>query len=242
MKYLLPILLSLLLAYALYHTIRMRHLIRLGETVADAAVPFTQSVDNPSMKILFVGDSTAVGTGASTPATSLAGLAAKRYPNAQIDNLGVNGAKLADAIEQLNTVTTTYDLLFLHVGGNDIVRLTPLEQVRNEYKQVLELATNKADKVLHTSTGNVGAAPFFPTPAGWYYSYRTRQVIGIIQKEIAAYDEKTVRYTYLYTTRKADPFMKDVDTYYLRDYFHPSDAGYALWWQVMSVELDAMNI
>lgn len=242
MKYLFSILILLLLAYALYHTFRMRHLIRLGEKVADTAVPFTQSVDTPTMKILFVGDSTAVGTGASSPSTSLAGLAAERYPNAQIDNLGANGAKLADAIEQLQSVTTSYDLLFLHVGGNDIVRLTPLDQVRREYQQVLALATSKAAKVLHTSTGNVGAAPFFPTPAGWYYSYRTRQVIDIIQEEIATYDQQHVRYTYLYTSRKDDPFMQDVDKYYLSDYFHPSDAGYALWWESMQPELDAMNI
>lgn len=242
MKYFFSIVILLLLAYALYHTFRMRHLIRLGEDVADAAVPFTQQIENPTIKILFVGDSTAVGTGASSPSTSLAGLAADRYPNAQIDNLAVNGAKLADAIEQLQSVTTSYDLLFLHVGGNDIVRLTPLDDVRKQYKQVLELASTKATNVLHTSTGNVGAAPFFPTPAGWYYSYRTRQVIDIIQEEIAAYDQQHARYTYLYTSRKDDPFMQDVDKYYLSDYFHPSDAGYALWWESMQPELDAMNI
>lgn len=242
MKSIILTFLVLLLAYTVYHTIRMRHLIQLGEAVANAAIPFNQSAQNPTMKILFVGDSTAVGTGASSPKTSLAGLAGDRYPHASIHNIGVNGAKLADAINQLESVTSTYDIIFLHVGGNDIVRLTPLSDIRTQYRQALQLATSKATKVLHTSTGNVGAAPFFPLPVGLYYSYRTRQVIDIIQEEIAAYDDTHVRYTYLYTPRHNDPFLVDKDKYYLKDYFHPSDAGYALWWESISSQLDALNI
>jgi lysophospholipase L1-like esterase len=241
MKYVIIFFLIFLAVYTLYHTARMRRLIRLGEVVAEASIPYEQAPNNSTMRILFVGDSTAVGTGASTPERSLAGLVGQKYPNAQIDNIAVNGAKLSDAIAQLKSVTSSYDLLFLHIGGNDIVRLTPLNKFRSEYKELLSLATGKATKVLHTSTGNVGSAPFFPRLPGYYFSHRTRQVIDIIQSEISDYDALDVRYNYMYTSLANDPFLADKDHFYLKDYFHPSDDGYALWWSQMQVELEFLN-
>ena len=53
--------------------------------LARASEPFQSNPDNPAVRVLIVGDSTAVGTGASSGRESLAGLVARQYPRTLID-------------------------------------------------------------------------------------------------------------------------------------------------------------
>ena len=60
---------------------------RLQESVALARLsqPLQRPLVRPALRLLIVGDSTAVGTGASAPQASVAGLLAERFPRLQID-------------------------------------------------------------------------------------------------------------------------------------------------------------
>jgi len=61
------------------------------------------------------GDSTGVGTGASSPRNSLAGLIARDHPRLRIDNRARDGATLADVVAQL-AGEERYDVILVQAG------------------------------------------------------------------------------------------------------------------------------
>ena len=223
--------------YLVIQIMRTQQLIKVGEKMAAETVAYTRHVEDPTFTILFVGDSTAVGVGASTPEKSIAGLVANRYPAAEIVNNGVSGAKAVDVLEHIKQIDASYDLIMIHAGGNDVVRFTSLHDFRNSIRTILELAKQKAPQVLLTSTGNVGTVPLFPAPTRWIFDRRSRSIRDILIEEVARAGA-TVRYTDLFRERPQDPFAEDPKTYYAKDQFHPSDAGYADWFSFIDVQLD----
>ena len=78
----------------------------------------------PAMRLLVVGDSTAVGTGASAPQASLVGLLAARFPSLLIQNRTRDGATFADVAAQLAGADLgRFDMVLVNAGGNDVIRL-----------------------------------------------------------------------------------------------------------------------
>lgn len=63
---------------------------------------FEANPPHATARLLVVGDSTAVGTGATSPAASIAGLIARRHPDVAIDNRAHNGVRFADVLRQLD--------------------------------------------------------------------------------------------------------------------------------------------
>ncbi len=225
--------LTLLLIYVAIEYLKTSNLIRIGEALARTAVPFSRDLNLSDERILVIGDSTAVGTGASSPETSLAGLLGKRYPNAAIDNLGVNGAKIADVKEQFKTLKgKRYSLIEIHIGGNDIVRHTDLADVEEDLREVLVMANTLSDQVILVSCGNVGTSVLFPYPSRWAFTKRTREVREIF---IKLSQELAVDYVDLFHEAAEDPFAKDPNKYYAEDLFHPSDEGYQFWFDQIQI-------
>ena len=66
--------------------LRSLYYIQLGYKQAARTKPYVRTLADPQFKILFVGDSTGVGTGASSPEYSIAGLIAQKYPTASVIN------------------------------------------------------------------------------------------------------------------------------------------------------------
>lgn len=241
MRTILLIILGLLVIYAVQQMLRSLRLIRAGEDLAVQAVPFAREVASPSMCILVVGDSTGVGTGASGPSASLAGLTGAKYPNASIKNIAVNGAKAEGVIEQLRAEQGSYDLIMVHMGGNDTVRFTSAEGFRKNVRAVIDLASKKGSRVLLTSTGNVGTVPLFPAPVRPILRVRTQTTRKILMEEVAA-SGPNMRYTDLFREKGQDPFAQDPKKYYAADSFHPSDAGYRDWFGLIEKELEAFGL
>lgn len=196
--------------------------------LARNAEPFTAHPAQPDKRLLIVGDSTAVGTGADTPAQSLAGLIGKHYPRWHIDNLAANGAKFADVAQQLKGAGGGYDMVLVLAGGNDVIRFTPLFSLRNELKQTLSLAAQKGRHVVLMPCGNVGHAPFFGPPLTWVFARRSERLHGLVQ-EVAA--TQGAQYVRLLRPRDEDPFVIHRDTLNAADGLHPSSAGYAEWYR-----------
>src|SRR4030042_975225 len=86
----------------------------------------TQSVVTEEFKYVALGDSAAVGVGASIPDKGYVGLIfeklKEKYPKASLNNLAVSGATTTDLINaQLNKAKTFKpDLVTISVGANDI--------------------------------------------------------------------------------------------------------------------------
>ncbi len=221
--------------------LRSLYYIQLGYKQAARTKPYVRTLADPQFKILFVGDSTGVGTGASSPEYSIAGLIAQKYPTASVINSAVNGAKVEDVCTQLEQISGYYDLIVMHTSGNDIVRFTPYRKFARDLRIALTLAKNKAKYVLLIPVGNAGSIRIFRFPLRWWMEWRTR-AIRLRSLAAVAAAGPTVRYVDLFVEKAVDPFIQDPQQYFSEDQFHPSDAGYAQWMTKITVELDHFDL
>lgn len=196
--------------------------------LAREATPFVAHPPGPTHKLLVVGDSTAVGTGASTSAESLPGLMSQHHPQWHIDNLAANGAKFGDVVQQLERAPAGYDLVLVMAGGNDVIRLTPEDTLRQQIGQAVMLARQKGHRVVMMPCGNVGHAPFFGPPVSWVMSRRSEKLHALVQE---AANTQQVRYVRLLKPRDQDPFVAHSKELNAADGLHPSSAGYEEWYR-----------
>jgi lysophospholipase L1-like esterase len=201
---------------------------RIGQSaeLARQSEPLQVRPAAPALRLLVVGDSTAVGTGASTPAHSLAGLLAARFPGLLIENRARDGATFADVAAQL-AGAERFDMVLVQAGGNDVIRLRDLDQVAQDIDHVTTLARQVADLVVLMPAGNVGNAPFFLPPMSWWMTQRARRLHAAVAATAARHGAVYVR---LFQERADDPFARQ-RALNASDGLHPSDAGYRVWMQ-----------
>jgi lysophospholipase L1-like esterase len=234
MKNVLAVIVVISLGYTLFGTAMLGVRIFTGRKISDRSIPF-QNLGSPEQyRILIVGDSTGVGTGAETPEDSIAGLILRDFPETTIENRAENGAKFAGVIEQLDDDTTEqYDLILIQAGGNDILRFTSLDTLRDNVEALLRTAKERARHVIFMSTGNVGNAPAFMPPINWVYTSRTRKVRKLLM-EIA--EAEGVLYVDLFMERSDDPFVSEPERYNAPDFLHPGSEGYRLWYDALKTQ------
>lgn len=180
------------------------------------------------LRLLVVGDSTAVGVGASKKDTTIAGLFA-RDPNISIENRSVSGAKLSDTLMQLKGAREEkYALVLIQAGANDVINFVPYKEVEKNTLELLKVAKEKSVYAVMLSAGNVGLAPIFPYPYSRLITLRTKAVQEIIRQEAK---RQGVAYVELFAERGEDVFEKDEKRYYAADGLHLRDDGYAYWYQ-----------
>lgn len=203
-----------------------------ARALARASEAYRQVGAPAGPRVLVVGDSTAVGTGASSAAASVVGLLGAHLPEATIDNRGRDGATFADVVDQLAAVSAAaprYDVALLLAGGNDVIRLRDMAAVRADIGRAIALARERAARVVVMPAGNVGNAPFFWPPLSWWMSARARALHTAVAGACA---EHGAVYVDLFRDRKDDPFAQRPELN-APDGLHPSDAGYALWWRTL---------
>ena len=180
--------------------------------------------DRPCMRLLIVGDSTAVGTGASASDASVAGLLAREFPRLLIDNRARDGAKFGEVLAQL-AGNERFDMVLIQAGGNDVIRLRDLAGLRSDVDRVTHRARQRAALVVLMPAGNVGNAPFFFAPLSWLMTWRSRRLHAFVRE--AAFNHAAL-YVNLFHERDEDPFVQRPELN-ADDGLHPSDAGYRLW-------------
>lgn len=207
---------------------------RIGKAgeLARRSEPLQHTPPDATLRLLIVGDSTGVGTGASSPQASLAGLLAQAYPRLQIDNRARDGATFAGVIEQLEAATARYDLVLVQAGGNDVIRLRKLDDVRADIERVATLARARGQRVLLMPAGNVGNAPFFFPPASWLMTSRARSLHGFVREAATRHQ---AAYINLFKDKAKDPFAQQPELN-AADGLHPSDAGYRVWFDELMAQ------
>lgn len=208
---------------------------RQAATLAAQSEPFEQrGAETPGQgagRLLIVGDSTAVGTGATSPETSVAGLIGRDHPSLRVVNRARDGARFADIARQLQGEAAVsdgrFDVVLVLGGGNDVIRLTGQERMASDVTQTLMAARGLAPVVLVLPSGNVGNAPFFFPPWSWLMTQRSRDLHAIARTAAA---QTGATYVNVFAERKADPFAQQPKRFHAADGLHPSDAGYALWY------------
>lgn len=192
--------------------------------LARESEPFQHNPPNTALRLLIVGDSTGVGTGASRPQNSVAGLLAQSFPRLAIENRARDGATFEGLVQQLER-GGRFDLVLLMGGGNDVIRFRSEEAVRADVQRSLALAHGIAPRVAVMPAGNLGNAPFFFVPLSGVMSARSRSLHAVVRQAAA---ESGAQYVSLYQEADTDPFARD-KSLNARDGLHPSDSGYRVW-------------
>lgn len=202
--------------------------------LARQSEPFQALPAGAAASLLLVGDSTAVGTGASSPEHSVAGLIARDHPDLKIVNRAKDGAQFADIARQLEG-DERFDAILVLGGGNDVIRMTRSGPLEREIARATELARKRAALVVLMPSGNVGSAPFFFAPWSWLMTQRSRLLHRFVREAAAA---NGALYVNLFREKTDDPFAQHPDTLNAKDGLHPSDAGYRLWYGELKAQAD----
>lgn len=201
--------------------------VRIGRGLAAVAKRYERVLPEATYRMLIIGDSTAYGTGVLDPNLSVAGLFGKNFPTISLVNLGENGRRTASVAGALQEFPdNSFDLILIHTGGNDIVRFTPLSELKTSLTNALATAKQKGKRVVILHSGNVGAAPMFRYPLGWLFTDRTRKVRELYLKKTKELD---VMYVDLFTEAAEDPFLADVKNSYAADGLHLGPRGNEIW-------------
>ena len=208
---------------------------------ADVTVkPFERNIPGARLKILFFGDSTAVGTGSKSNSQSVAGRFGRDFPQAEIVNISQNGKKIHGLVRDfLPLVGGHYDLAVVQIGANDIMWLTPLSNIERDLSIVVENIKKSADHVVILHSGNVGLAPIFSWPFDQWLAARSRAVRALYMKKA---QELGVLYVDLFRERDDDLFLKDIPRYYAPDGLHPGGDGYGWWYEKIRSTLKNSNL
>jgi lysophospholipase L1-like esterase len=196
--------------------------------LARRSEPYQQQPLRPVRRLLIVGDSTAVGTGASTPQASMAGLLGQAFPQLAIENRAQDGARMAGVLGQLQE-GGNFDVVLVQAGGNDVIRLSELDALNADVERVARRAAELAPQVVLMPCGNVGNAPFFFAPVSGWMTRRSRALHRFVA---AAAMRHGATYVNLFHERDDDPFVRE-PSLNASDGLHPSDSGYAVWWRVL---------
>ncbi|MCA9354366.1 MAG: SGNH/GDSL hydrolase family protein [Candidatus Kaiserbacteria bacterium] len=187
-------------------------------------------------RVLILGDSTAVGTGASRPEDTIAGRLATDYPDAEIINVAQNGGLVRDLPKQIEVMLgQQFDLIIVSVGGNDVWHLTSIRKIQQVLQTVLpQLNELCKHRVLFLLYNNIGSAPLFPGIMRGFLKRRCIRVQEAIAETALAYDVPTIE---LFNEDERNPFIKNPNQLFAFDGVHPSSDGYRLWyhrmWRIM---------
>ena len=197
-----------------------------------------------SAAVLYValGDSTVEGVGATRPDRTYVSRLHERlravYPNARVANLGVGGATSADVLlRQLDrAIDLRPDLVTLAIGPNDITTRMPVATYEKNLETIL-------GRLRHETTA-VAVVNLIPdlavTPR--FSGSRLRETVGrqtIVFNEALARKGRThgAELVDLYAASQREvPVQPELIS---TDGYHPSDAGYARWAELVWAGVEA---
>lgn len=199
------------------------------EPVLDVSGEFGAPGD-PELHLVVLGDSTAAGVGVEEaedayPWTLAERLAAEGH-RVTLQTFGISGARIAGVLESQvpKAVAADPDLIFVGIGANDVVHLTPLDDVRRDFAAVLD-ALGETDAELVIAGAPDMRALAWQEPLRSLSGWRGR-VLTSAMEEVAK--ERGV--TVVPLAKITGPFFaSDGDDAYSADLFHPGERGYMHW-------------
>ncbi len=197
----------------------------------EGATPYSRRKPG-GKKILILGDSTAVGTGAQSPEYTIAGRFAADFPFADIVNLGVNGSKTSGMLQQLKIVEDeTFDLVVILSGGNDVLVLNTESGLKRTLASVLEI-TNKLSnhQTVVLFYGTNGTTTSLPSIFQPFFTRKFKKIETAFEQ---ACKNQDVPFIELFSNVEINPFKEDPRVYFSPDGIHPSDLGYQMWYKKM---------
>jgi lysophospholipase L1-like esterase len=205
-------------------------LARQGEMLNGAPLELDTSVGEgpePSLVMVWLGDSTAAGVGASRSAAALPIQVARGLDRpVDVSVLARSGATVADVVDrQLPAIAElSPDVVFVSVGANDVTHLTSRADFEHAYRRLVAGLPESTEVVL-LGVPDMGAIPRLAQPLRSVAGFRGSQLDDVV-REVAA----DTGSAYVDIDGEAGPpFRRDPERFFAADRYHPSDAGYDLW-------------
>lgn len=185
------------------------------------------------LKYLAMGDSTAVGLGASEISNTYTYKIAKTLStNYEVNykNIGVVGAKTEDIINNQLEQATDFkpDVVTISIGGNDATHLVSPKKVMENLNSIIERITKETSaKIYLTDTPNFKWATVLP----WFYRKLLETRSQSLNKKIKEIEIKRndgrVKIVNIHDFGWSS--FPDLSKTNAKDNFHPNDLGYQNW-------------
>ncbi|MGW9630945.1 SGNH/GDSL hydrolase family protein [Agromyces sp. NPDC055520] len=202
------------------------------EVLPEAAGPTTgrtAASDQPTLRLIVVGESTAAGCGAGTHDEAFTGSFARELGALHARPVdwavhGRHGATIRRVRHRIIPGFDAYgdvDIAVLLIGVNDVLARTPVSQWRDDLVAVLGALADLAEHVVVAGIPPFDAFPSLPRPLRTYLAERGRALDAAAQVVCAA--DPAVSWMSSSGLANAEA------EFFARDGFHPSPAGYQ-WW------------
>ena len=206
-----------------------RRLRRTTPILPDAALPWAGSVPgNNPLRLLVLGDSTAVGVGAETQHDALPGNLGRELHDrwgrgVEWTAIGESGATARDLVERFlpEALAAEYDFVFLTVGANDALKIRTRTAFSRDVRSILtQLRDRNPDAVLMMSS-----LPAFyrfellPQPLKHNLYLHSSSLESAARAIVSEFDDA-------FMSPKPPPYT---DGFFATDLFHPSSQGYRDW-------------
>jgi lysophospholipase L1-like esterase len=196
----------------------------------DRLPELTLVLDRPGSgpRVVWLGDSTAVGEGASSAAGAVPSQVQDGLgmPDASLAVVAVSGARAADvrAGQVPREAGLRPDLVLISVGANDTIHFTGRGDFRRTYEALVRALPAGVPVVL-LGVPDMGAIARFAQPLRAMAGRRGRHLDAEVRRVAAVTGA-----VYADIAGPTGPaFRRDPHRYFAADDFHPSDAGYGLW-------------
>jgi lysophospholipase L1-like esterase len=194
------------------------------------ALPSIALAAGTPRRILVLGDSLALGTGASRADGGFIFPAFRRLlatqPGTLLDNVAIGGSTVADVLRvQVGRVAEfAPDVVIVCVGGNDVVRRTTSAAFARDYAAALRAIRRSAPRARVICCG-VPDVAISPIVADERAAVAALSAADDRAAHAAAHDAGARFIDFFRLTQHAGT---NDERFFSRDRFHPSDAGYAL--------------
>lgn len=216
---------TLVLVYGVYEVARVYSLASKSKALIADSSAFTR--ESGALTMLVLGDSTAVGVGASSRDSVPGRLSS--FLDASVENYAVSGAQIRDVHAQIEKARKpTYDIILIQIGANDITHGTGLSEARSSLESLFSKATARSGRVVVLTAGKVGDAPLISWFVRGLLNTRTARLRDVFIETAAKHN---VVYVDIYS--RVLHFEDDVPRFYAPDQFHLSGEGYGEWFSIV---------
>lgn len=190
----------------------------------------------PPLHVSVLGDSTITGPGLADPRETFVAQIALELStrhHVALDSLAVGGARSIDVLRQQvpRVIESSPDLTLISVGGNDVLRGTPVWVFERNLEAIVAAAVTVSGAVVLMGVGDIGTVPRFPVPLDRLATLTGRIADRVHERVARRYGAGKVDHWGWSAEAFRDPAV------FAPDLFHPNAAGHRIWAQTVMPEV-----
>ncbi len=219
--------------------------------VVNPASPYSELIAGQGscghLKVVILGDSTAIGTGTTTRQRTFSYFAlqeklAPLYSAIEYINRAVSGAVIKDVVnQQLNQVAADHpQLVIISIGANDVTGLTSPTEFSKDLRQLLDsLTVQTTAQIILLGVPAIYSAPVLLPGFPALLDFLTRRLIEAEDNTLASYHQNRINQVDIYHT--TGPIFAAHREYFAPDGYHPNDNGYVIWGKEVNKVLEKIT-